>query len=73
MEEMVAEIGAAFVCGILNLDSDVREDHAQYVASWIKVLKNDNRAVFTASSQAQKAVDYLTSLQVVEDERLAAD
>lgn len=73
-EEMVAEIGAAFICGILNLDSDVREDHAQYVASWIKVLKSDNRAIFKASSLAQKAVDYLTGLQVdVEDERLAAD
>ncbi len=58
-EELVAEIGAAFLCARLGVTVDPRADHAAYVASWIKVLKNDNRAIFTAASQAQKACDFL--------------
>jgi antirestriction protein ArdC len=41
----------------------VREDHAAYIASWLKVLKNDRRAIFTAASHAQRAADYLNGLQ----------
>jgi antirestriction protein ArdC len=41
----------------------VREDHASYIASWIKVLKNDKRAVFSAASHAQRAADFLHGLQ----------
>jgi antirestriction protein ArdC len=41
------------------LTPEVREDHAAYIASWIKVLKNDKRAIFTAASHAQRAADFL--------------
>lgn len=63
IEELVAELGAAFVCADLALTPEVREDHAAYIASWLKVLKNDKRAVFAAASHAQKAADYLSGLQ----------
>jgi antirestriction protein ArdC len=45
----------------LELELTPRADHASYIASWLRVLKNDKRAVFTAASQAQKAADYLAS------------
>jgi antirestriction protein ArdC len=59
MEELVAELGSAFLSADLELTPDVREDHAAYIESWIKVLKNDRRAIFTAASHAQRAVDFL--------------
>ena len=62
-EELVAELGAAFLCADLDLTPTLREDHASYIASWLTVLKNDNRAIFTAASYAQRAADYLHSLQ----------
>jgi antirestriction protein ArdC len=63
MEELVAELGSAFLSADLDLTPEVREDHASYIASWIKVLKNDKRAIFTAASHAQRAADFLHSLQ----------
>jgi antirestriction protein ArdC len=62
-EELVAELGSAFLCADLDLTPEPREDHAAYIASWLKVLKNDKRAIFTAASYAQRAVDFLHSLQ----------
>jgi antirestriction protein ArdC len=58
-EELVAELGAAFVCAHLGLSTEPREDHAQYIQSWLKVLRADKRAIFTAASKAQQAADYL--------------
>lgn len=63
-EELVAELGAAFLCRILGLSPEPREDHAAYLQSWLKVLKDDKRAIFRAAAQAQKAVDYLRDLSV---------
>ncbi len=63
MEELVAEIGAAFLCADLGITPETRDDHAAYIASWLKVLKDDKRAIFTAASRAQKAADYLHGLQ----------
>lgn len=63
MEELVAEIGAAFLCADLGITPETREDHAAYIDFWLKVLKNDKRAIFTAASHAQRAVDHLHSLQ----------
>jgi antirestriction protein ArdC len=63
MEELVAELGAAFLCADLDLTPEVRADHAAYIATWITVLKNDKRAIFTAASHAQRAVDFLHGLQ----------
>jgi antirestriction protein ArdC len=62
-EELVAELGAAFLCADLELTPEVRDDHASYIASWLEVLKNDNRAIVQAASYAQKAVDFLHALQ----------
>jgi antirestriction protein ArdC len=59
IEELIAELTAAFVCGHLGLSSEPRPDHAQYIASWLKVLKADKRAIFTAASKAQQAADYM--------------
>ena len=63
MEELVAEIGAAFLSADLGITPDIRDDHASYVASWLKVLKNDKRAIFTASGHAQRATTFLHELQ----------
>ena len=62
-EELVAELGSAFLCADLGITPEVREDHAAYIASWLKVLKDDKRLIFSAASQAQRAADYLHSLQ----------
>ena len=62
-EELVAELGAAFLCADLGLDLEPREDHASYIASWLEVLKQDKRFIFAAAAHAQRAVDYLRSLQ----------
>ena len=59
VEELVAELSAAFVCSHLGLSSEPRPDHAQYIGSWLKVLKADKRAIFTAASKAQQAADFL--------------
>jgi antirestriction protein ArdC len=59
MEELTAELGSAFLCADLELTPEVRDDHSAYIGSWIKVLKDDKRAIFTASSHAQRAADFL--------------
>ena len=59
IEELVAELGAAFLCADLELSLKPREDHASYIATWLDVLAQDNRAVFTAAAHAQHAVEYI--------------
>jgi antirestriction protein ArdC len=63
MEELVAELGSAFLSADLDLTPEVRDNHAAYIASWIKVLKDDKRAIFSAASHAQRAADFLHGLQ----------
>jgi len=58
-EELIAELGAAFACAHLGLSSEPRDDHAQYIQSWLRVLRADKRAIFTAASKAQQACDWL--------------
>lgn len=58
-EELVAELGSAFLCAHTGVESSPRNDHACYLKCWLKALKNDKRFIFAASSQAQKATDYL--------------
>jgi len=60
MEELVAELGAAFLCADLGIASEPRADHAQYLAHWLKVLKSDKRAIFTAASKAAQAAAFMT-------------
>ncbi|MCD1594449.1 MULTISPECIES: zincin-like metallopeptidase domain-containing protein [Thalassospira] len=56
-EELVAEMSAAFLCASLGIVPTVR--HADYLASWLQVLREDNRAIVRAASQASKSADYL--------------
>jgi antirestriction protein ArdC len=67
MEELVAELGSAFLSVDLELTPEVREDHAAYIGSWLKVLKGDKGAIFTAASHAQRAADFPHGLQKSED------
>jgi antirestriction protein ArdC len=62
-EELVAELGSAFLCADLGITPEIRDDHAAYLASWLTVLKNDTRLIVSAASHAQRAADYLQSLQ----------
>lgn len=58
-EELVAELGAAFLCAELGVSTEPREDHAAYLASWAKLLRNDRKAFTTAAAKAAQASDYL--------------
>lgn len=66
-EELVAELGAAYLCAALEITNTPRPDHAQYIANWVAVLKGDTKAIFTAASLATRAVDYLYELQPASD------
>lgn len=59
-EELVAEMGAAFLCADHGIQGELR--HAGYIASWLKACRTDSKAIFKAAALSQKAVDYLTSL-----------
>jgi len=63
MEELVAELGAVFLAADLGLEAAPRPDHAAYIASWLKVLKEDKRAIFSAAAHAQRAVDFMLAMQ----------
>jgi len=69
-EELVAELGAAFLSAEFGFDGDVR--NAGYIATWIDLLKADKRAFFTACSKASKAADYLRGLALAEPAAMAA-
>jgi antirestriction protein ArdC len=58
-EELVAEMGAAFLCGMAGIENQTIDNSASYVASWLQALKADKRLAVTAAAQAQKAADYI--------------
>lgn len=58
-EELVAELGAAYMLGRLGLSSEPRPDQAQYIESWLSLLRGDSRAIFTAATKAGEACDFL--------------
>lgn len=62
-EELVAELGAAFLCADLGLALEPREDHAAYIGSWLRVLRDDKRFIVSAAAHAQRAVAWLQALQ----------
>lgn len=62
-EELVAELGSAFLCADLGITPEIRDDHAAYLGHWLTVLKEDKRAIFSAAAHAQRAADYLHGLQ----------
>lgn len=59
-EELVAELGAAFLCSAFQIVNEPRSDHAAYISSWLTILGRDTKAVFSAAGLAQQAVHYLT-------------
>jgi len=61
-EELVAELGAAFLCAAFGIVNAPRPDHAAYIAHWLDILGQDNRAIFKAAGLAQQAVEYLGTL-----------
>ena len=61
-EELIAELGSAFLCSTFGVANEPRPDHAAYINSWLQILDKDHRAIFTAASQAQKAIEYLRAL-----------
>jgi antirestriction protein ArdC len=69
-EELIAELGAAFLCAEFGFDGDVR--NAGYIATWVDLLKADKRAFFTACSQASKAANYLRGLALAEPAGIVA-
>lgn len=62
-EEILVEIGAAYLSTDLGITPVARDDHAHYISTWLSILKRDKRAIFTAAAAASKAVAYLDSLQ----------
>jgi antirestriction protein ArdC len=69
-EELVAELTAAYVCGALGLDNLARDDHASYLASWGRILRNDPKAFITAAGKAQAAADFILKSQASAEEDL---
>jgi antirestriction protein ArdC len=65
-EELIAELGAAFLCAHCGIDGQLQ--HASYIQSWLKVLKNDKRAIFTAAAAARKASEFLAGKPEQEEE-----
>ncbi|MAY19956.1 MAG: peptidase [Erythrobacteraceae bacterium] len=61
MEELVAELGAAFLCGDLGISAEPRADHAAYIDSWLRILKGDRKAIFAAASAASRASEFIVS------------
>jgi antirestriction protein ArdC len=68
-EELVAELGAAFLCQDYQIQGDLR--HADYIGSWLKCLKDDNKAIFNAAALAQKAADYVNTIKAAEIQQAA--
>ena len=68
-EELIAEMGAAFLCQDYSIAGDLR--HADYIGSWLKCLKDDNKAIFNAAALAQKAADYINSLDAITGQQAA--
>lgn len=62
-EELIAELGSAFLCAELGVSNAPREDHGHYLASWLKVIQSDSRAFFKAASAAEKACDFLKACE----------
>lgn len=58
-EELIAELGAAFIAADLNLTTEPRGETAAYVDSWLRILRADKRAIFVAAGHAQRAADYM--------------
>jgi antirestriction protein ArdC len=63
MEELIAELGSAFLCGSLSITPQPRPDHAGYISHWLEVMKADKRAIFTAAAKASEAANFLRGIR----------
>jgi len=68
-EELVAEMGAAFLCADYGIEGELQ--HADYIGNWLTCLKNDNKAIFNAAALAQKAADYINNLDALTNQAAA--
>lgn len=68
-EELIAELGSAFLCAQLGITQTPRDDHAHYLKNWLQALKNDKKYIFQASAGAARACEYLFALQQSENLR----
>jgi len=68
-EELVAEMGAAFLCGVAGIENRTIENSAAYIAGWLKALKNDKKLLVMAAAQAQHASDYILNRKGGEDDQ----
>lgn len=66
-EELVAEIGAAMLCGVAGIESVTIDNSAAYIQSWIRKLREDNKLIVTAAGAAQKAADYIRGINSREE------
>jgi len=64
VEELIAELGAAFLCAEFDIATTQKGDHANYIAGWLKVLKDNKNCIITAASEASKAVNYMKQLNL---------
>lgn len=62
-EELIAELGAAFLCAKLGISQTPRKSHAVYIKGWLEALRDDPKMVFRAAAQAGRAADYLQELR----------
>ena len=65
-EELVAEMGAAFLCGQCGIEPKTLDNSAAYIASWLKQLRKDKKLVIFAAAQAQKAADFILNRKAAE-------
>lgn len=72
MEELVAEMGSVFLASHLNISASPREDHAQYLNNWIKVIKDDPNAIFTAATAADRAAQFIIDRVEGKQEKVSA-
>ena len=72
-EELVAEMGAAFLCSIAGIENKTIDNSASYINSWLQRLKNDRKLVVIAAGSAQKACDFITNRKIKEIENGNAD
>lgn len=74
VEELVAELGSAMICGDLGLPTELHDSHASYLANWLGVLRADKTAIFLAATKAEQAFSYLRafSTEAAAETRLAA-
>ena len=65
IEELIAELGATFLCADLGITLEPRQDQACYIKNWLVVLKNDKKAVFTAAATVSQAATWLLARETI--------